>query len=83
MIMIKRLIKASTILLVLSAISSCNQKQVESPQYILEAPEFKDGVDIRYFQKRLDGENGHDYVDYMAIIYKEKNHYREETLYYY
>ena len=83
MIMIKRLIKASTILLVLSAISSCNKKQVESPQYILEAPEFKDGVDIRYFQKRLDGENGHDYVDYMAIIYNEKNHYRDETLYYY
>lgn len=83
MIMTKRLINILTILLVLSAISSCDKKQVESQQYILEAPEAKDGVDIRYFQKRIDGENGHDYVDYMAIIYNEKNHHREETLYYY
>lgn len=81
--MIKRLTNILTTLLVLSAITSCNNKQVESQQYILEAPEAKDGVDIRYFQKRIDGENGHDYVDYMAIIYNEKNHYREETLYYY
>lgn len=81
--MTKRLINILTILLVLTAISSCNKKQEESQQFTLEAPESKDGVDIRYFQKRIDGENGHDYVDYMAIIYNEKNHHREETLYYY
>lgn len=81
--LIKRLIKTLVLLFTLFVTASCNKKQEEHQQYLLAAPEFKDGVDIRYFQKRLDGENGHDYVDYMAIIYNEKNRLREETLYYY
>jgi len=80
--MIKRLIK---IILPISLIllASCHSKKEERQQYTLGAPEAKEGVDIRYFQKRLDGENGHDFVDFMAIIYNEHNFRREETLYYY
>lgn len=81
--MIRRLIKLTILIFSLFVIASCNDKKEECPQYTLGEPEAKDGIDIRYFQKRLDGENGHDFVDYMAIIYNEKNHRREETLYYY
>ncbi len=70
-------------LFALLIVSSCVDKQVEQVQYMLEAPTSNEGVDIRYFQKKLDGENGHDYVDFMAIVYKEKDFRRDETLYYY
>lgn len=83
MIMIKKLMNLIAILFGLFNIISCDDKQEARQKYMLETPEAKDGVDIRYFQKRIDGENRHDYVDYMAIIYNEKNHYRDETLYYY
>lgn len=56
---------------------------MEFQRYLLEAPEFTDGVDVRYFQKSLDGENKHDYIDYMAVVYNQKNFIREETIYYY
>lgn len=81
--MIKKLIKFFSILFALFAIASCQDQQVERKQYMLDSPVSKEGVDIRYFQKKLDGENGHDYVDYMAIVYNEKDFYRDETLYYY
>ncbi len=81
--MIRRLITYTVWLIAFFAIASCNQKQEENQKYSLGEPESKDGIDIRYFQKRLDGENGHDYVDYMAVVYNEKNSIRNEVLYYY
>ncbi len=82
--MIRRLTNLTVLLLpLLFIIVSCKGKQEERQRYTLGNPEPRDGIDIRYFQKRLDGENGHDYVDYMAWVYNESGFYRDETLYYY
>lgn len=62
--------------------SSCVNKQDERSPYA-HIPISQDGLDIRYFQKRLDTNNANDFIDFIAVIYNEKNFRREETMLYY
>lgn len=63
-------------------LSSCIHTQEEQNKYA-NIPTPQDGLDVRYFKKRIDPNNTNDDIDYMAIIYNEKDSRREETLLYY
>lgn len=78
----KNIIRTLIALLASFICSACVEKQSEQSPYA-HIPTPQDGLDIRYFKKRLDTNNTNDHIDYIAIVYNEKNLRREEVMLYY